>query len=212
MTSPNPDRLHYVRIPNGRGGRAESVRMVYTLAAKPFTDVLWAPAEFRAAASKNPFRQVPFVETPTGEIIYQTLAIMHHAARGTPAWPEDPSALTQALSVALGAYDLYQSFGAFPATDAAAKQKFEERRAPQYFGALDEIYAAREFAAGSAPTFADCLVHAAVTWCVRRNDVCRELLARHSGLGAFVERFEAIGVIAEFMSRQARAREDDPSV
>lgn len=42
------DRLHYVRIPNGFGGRAEQVRMAYALAGKPYVDV---PCTFAEAAA-----------------------------------------------------------------------------------------------------------------------------------------------------------------
>ena len=208
-----PDKLHYVKIPKAQGGRAEMVRMTYVLAGAPYVDVLSTFDEARGVMSgKNPFNQFPFVETPSGKYIYQTLAIMHHAAHGTPAWPSDPEALTRALSVALGAYDLYQAFGGFPADDLGAKKKFEERKAPQFFGALDEIYSGRSFATGTTPTFADCLVREAVGWCVRRNDVCRALLADKPHLSAFVERFDALPPIAEFRTRQAAARAADDSV
>jgi glutathione S-transferase len=208
-----PDKIHYVKIPKGQGGRAEMVRMAYVLAGTPYVDVLWSFDQARAAVSgKNPFNQFPFVETPSGEHIYQTLAIMHHAAHGTAAWPSDPEALTRALSVAQGAYDLYQAFGGFPADDAAAKKKFEEKKAPQFFGALDEIYASRSFAAGSTPTFADCVTREAVAWCARRNDVCKALLADKPNLSAFTARFDALPAIAEFLTRQAAARAADDSV
>src|SRR5262249_16629950 len=103
------DKLHYLRIPGGHGARAEMVRMVYVLAARPYVDVLWARADAaRAVTGNNPFNQFPFVETADGRHVYQAIAIMHHAAHGTSAWPSDPARLTDALSVAIGAYDLYQ--------------------------------------------------------------------------------------------------------
>src|SRR5258706_8263229 len=142
------DKLHYLRIPKGHGARAEMVRLVYVLAGKPYIDVFTTFAEAgKTVAGKNPFKQFPFVETANGRHIYQALAIMHHVAHGTPAWPSDPDRLTDALAVAMGGYDLYQAFGGFSADDAVAKKKFEERRAPQYMGGLDEIYATRSFAA-----------------------------------------------------------------
>jgi glutathione S-transferase len=208
-----PDRLHYVRIPNGFGARAEQVRMAYALAGKPYVDVLCTFAEAPAAvAGRNPFRQFPFVETPSGEIVYQTLAIMHRVGRGTPVWPDDAAALTRALEVGIAAYDLYQFFGAFAADDAAARKKFEERRAPQFFGGLAEIYGQRPFAAGDIASFADCMAHQAIAWCVRRNDVCRGLFERSPALVAFNGRFEQIPAIASLMARQAAAREADNSV
>lgn len=208
-----PDKLHYLKIPNAEGGRAEGVRLVYVLAEKPYVDVY---ASFETAKSvvegKNPFKQYPFVETPSGELIYQTLAIMHHAGHGTSAWPADPAALTRALSVALGGYDLYQAFGAFPADDVVAKQKFEERRLPQYFGALDQIYASRDFAAGKTPCFADCIVREAVWWCVRRNDAARALFAEKKALSAFKQRFDALPPVAAFLKSQADKRAVDNSL
>jgi glutathione S-transferase len=208
-----PDRLHYVRIPNGFGARAEQVRMAYALAGKPYVDVLCTFAEAPAAvAGRNPFKQFPFVETPSGEVVYQTLAIMHHVGRGTPVWPDDPAALTRALEVGVAAYDLYQFFGAFAADDATAKKKFEERRAPQFFGGLAEIYGQRQFATGDAASFADCMAHQAVAWCVRRNDVCRGLFERSPVLVAFQGRFEQLPAIAALMARQAAARQADNSV
>src|SRR5262249_46401844 len=133
MNQVNLDKIHYLRIPKAMGGRAESVRMTYVLAGKPYEDVLWPNAEARqAVAGKNPFKQFPFVETPSGAYIYESLAIMHHAAHGTSAWPSDPGRLTEALAVAMGGYDLYQAFAGFSANDVAAKKRFEERRAPQY--------------------------------------------------------------------------------
>lgn len=207
------DRLHYVRIPGGSGGRAEQVRMVYVLAGKPYVDVLHTFAEAPAAvAGKNPFKQFPFVETATGEIVYQAMAIMHHAAHGTPIWPSDPTELTRALEVALGAYDLYQFFGAFSADDAVAKKKFEERRVPQFFDGLAAIYAARPFAIGERPTFADCMAYEALAWCARRNDVCRARLASSPSLVAFTERFREVPAIAELMARQAAARAADDTL
>lgn len=210
------DKLHYVKIPDGRGARAEGVRLVYVLAGRPWVDVLWSFQEIAGVvaerADKLPLRQVPFVETADGEIIFQTLAIMHHAAHGTPAWPSEPGQLTAALSVAMTGYDLYQFFGGFPADDAVAKEKFEKRRAPQFFRGLDAIYAGRAFAAGDTPTFADCYVYEAVAWCARRNPVCADLLAGCDALRGFMTRFAAIPAIAELMARQARARELDPSV
>src|SRR5262245_49598609 len=141
------DKLHYVRLPNAQGGRAEMVRMCYVLSGRPYIDVLHAMEDAPDAVSgKNPFRQFPFVETPDGEVVYQTLAIMYHAAQGTSAWPAEPAALTRALSVAMGGYDLYQAFGAFAADDTAGRSKFEHKQAPKLFGALAEIYADREFA------------------------------------------------------------------
>jgi glutathione S-transferase len=207
------DKLHYVRIPKGQGGRAEQLRMVYLLAGKPYEDVLHSFAEAGAAVSgKNPFKQFPFVETATGKRIYQTVAIMHHVAHGTPAWPSDPDVLTETLAVAMGAYDLYQWFGSFAADDLPAKKKFEEKRAPQFFSALGEIYGSRKFAAGDKPSFADCMTHEAVAWCVRRNEACKALYEANPNLVAFMERFRAIPAIADFMKRQAAAREKDESV
>src|SRR5262245_2162314 len=102
MTTSNADKLHYIRIPKGQGGRAEMARLVYVLAGKPYVDVLHTFAEAaQAVAGKNPFKQFPFVETAGGAFIYQTLAIMHHAAHGTPAWPSDPAKFTEVLAVAI---------------------------------------------------------------------------------------------------------------
>jgi glutathione S-transferase len=208
-----PDRLHYVRIPDGRGGRAEQVRMAYALAGKPYVDVLCAFVEAPdVVIGKNPFRQFPFIVTADGAVVYQTLAIMHHVGRGTPVWPDDPTALTHALEVGVAGYDLYQWFGSFAAEDTAAKQKFELRRAPQFFRGLSEIYGQRAFAAGDDASFADCLVHEAIAWCVRRNDVCRELYRGSAALTAFMSRFESLPPIAELMARQAAARQADGSV
>lgn len=186
--------------------------MAYALADKPYADVLHSFADAASAVTgKNPFKQFPFVET-SGGVIYQTLAIMHHVGRGTPVWPDDAGALTRALEVGMAAYDLYQHFGGFPADDAAAKKKFEERRAPQFFAGLGEVYAQQPFAAGEAPSFADCMTHAAVLWCSRRNDVCRGLLQSTPALGEFMTRFEAVPAIHAFMARQAEARAKDNSV
>ena len=155
--------------------------MAYALAGKPYVDVLCTFAEAAAAvAGRNPFKQFPFVETPSGEVIYQTLAIMHHVGRGTPVWPDDPPALTRALEVGIAAYGLYQFFGAF--------------------------------AAGNVASFADCMAHEAVAWCVRRNEVCRGLFERSPALVAFNARFEQIPAIAALMARQAAARQADNSV
>jgi len=195
------------------GGRAEMVRMTYVLAGRPYVD---AVSEYAQASStvggKNPFKQFPFVETGDGKTVYQALAIMHHAAHGTPAWPSEPAALTQALAVAIGAYDLYQAFGGFAADDLVAKKKFEERRAPKYLTGLGEIYAATTFAAGETPTFADCMAYEAIAWVVRRNDVCRTLVEANPALMAFRKRFTSIPAIQSFMARQAAARELDPMV
>src|SRR5262249_33745556 len=155
---------------------------------------------------KNPIKQFPFVETASGEIVFQTIAIMHHAAHGTSAWPSDPAQLTRALSVALTGYDLYQWFGSFPADDLVAKKKFEEKRAPQFYAGLDAIYAQNPFAVGAIPCFADCIVFEAVAWTVRRNERCRGLLEQNSSLAAFQKRFAAFPAIAAFMARQAAAR------
>jgi glutathione S-transferase len=207
------DKLHYVRIPNAQGGRAEMVRMCYVLSGRPYIDVLHDFSEAAAAVSgKNPFKQFPFVQTPDGEHIYQTLAIMHHAAQGTSAWPSEPDELTRALSVALGGYDLYQSFGAFSADDAAGKAKFENKQAPKFFEALGEIYRGREFAAGDTPCFADCIVHQAVAWCARRNELCHRMLEGRPELVAFQRRFESLPEIAAFIEHQAASRRNDNTV
>jgi len=183
--------------------------MAYVLANKPYVDVLHSFAEAGPAATgKNPFKQFPFVEAASGGVIFQTLAIMQHVGQGTSVWPTGPS-LTRALEVGMAAYDLYQHFGAFAADDAAAKAKFEQRRVPQFFTGLDEIYGARPFAAGETPTFADCMVYEAIAWCVRRNDVCRQALEEKSSLTAFMKRFSEIPAIAAFMARQAAARASD---
>lgn len=212
MNDRAPDKLYYLRIPKGHGGRAEMVRMVYALAGRPYVDVYASFDDARATVEgKNPFRQYPFVETPSGEFVYQTLAIMHHAAHGTPAWPSEPSALTLALEVAQGGYDLYQAFGGFAADDVAAKKKFEERRLPQYFGGLDAIYADRSFAAGTTPSFADCIARESVMWCVRRNDAARALFAEKKGLAAFQRRFDELPAIAAFLAKQAATRAEDDS-
>jgi glutathione S-transferase len=213
MASNDVDVIHYVRLPGGMGGRAEMVRMTYVLAGRPYKDELSDFGSARAAVEgKNPFLQFPYVITTDGRAIYQALAIMHHAAHGTRAWPSEPDVLTDALSVAMASYDLYQHFGGFAATDEAAKKRFEERRAPQFFGGLDHVYAGRAFAVGSVPTFADCLAHQAVAWCVRKNDACRGLLAEKKNLAAFMARFEAHAPIAAFMEKQRQARAADDSV
>src|SRR5262245_46980822 len=98
MDPSSADKLHYIRIPKAQGGRAESVRMAYVLAGKPYLDVLWGRGEVAQGVAGNPFKQFPLVETPSGRRIYQSLAIMHHAAHGTAAWPSDPSHLTDALA------------------------------------------------------------------------------------------------------------------
>jgi glutathione S-transferase len=207
------DKLHYVRIPKGLGGRAEMVRLCYVLADRSWVDVFHTFAEAQGAVTgKNPFKQFPFVETEGGQVVYQTLAIMHHAAQGTSAWPSDPAQLTRALAVAMGGYDLYQWFGGFSADDLAAKKKFEEKRAPQFFAALGESYKDGGFAIGATPTFADCVVYEAVAWCARRNDRCRELLAASPALTAFQARFSALPKVAAFMARQAAARAADDSL
>ena len=213
MIQAGADKIHYVRIPKGQGGRAEMVRLVYVLAGRPYADVFHDFADAaKAVSGNNPFKQFPFVETATGGRIYQTIAIMHHVAQGTPVWPSDPNRLTEALAVAMGGYDLYQAFGGFTADDLVGKKKFEDKRAPQFFGALDEIYAAKPFAGGNVPTFADCVVHQAVSWCVRRNDYCRNLLETKPALSAFLARFEALPPIRDFMARQAAARSKDDTV
>jgi glutathione S-transferase len=206
------DELHYVRLPNAFGGRAEMVRYCFTLAHKPWKDVLHAREEFASAGERNPYKQFPYLVTSTGEVIPQSMAIMCHAAHGTDVWPTGTRALTHALSVAQGAYDLYQAFGGFAADDLVAKKKFEERRAPQYFGALATYYAERPFAAGTTASFADCIAREAIAWCVRKNEVAKGLLEASPALGAFVERFDAIPAIATFQARQRAAREADPSV
>src|SRR5687767_1493512 len=123
MNETSADKLHYIRIPNAHGGRAEMVRLVYVLAQRPYVDVLCTFEQApRSAVTKNPFKQFPVVETPSGAYIHQTLAIMHHAAHGTPAWPSDPERLTDAIAVGMGGYDLYQWFGGFSADDLAAKK------------------------------------------------------------------------------------------
>jgi glutathione S-transferase len=211
--SQTPDKLHYVRIPKGQGARAEQVRLVYVLAGRPYVDVLYSFAEAgKAVAGRNPFKQFPFVETADGKVVYQTLAIMHHAAVGTPVWPSDPATFSEALRVAMAGYDLYQWFGGFAADDLPAKKRFEERRAPQFFTGLGEVYAARPYAAGETPTFADAIVHEAVAWCARRNDVSRALLEANASLRAFMDRFASIPSVADFRQRQSKAREADDSV
>jgi glutathione S-transferase len=213
MTQPGADKIHYVRIPKGHGGRAEMARLVYVLAGKPYEDVLWTFEQARQSAGKeNPFRQLPVVETAGGKYVYQTLAIMHHAAQGTAAWPSDPQKLTDALAAAIGGYDLYQAFGGFSASDLAAKKKFEDKQAPQFIKGLGEIYASRAFAAGDVPTFADCIVEEAVAWCARRNEVSRQLFETNTALVSFHGRFDAIPAIRTFRARQAAAREKDDSL
>jgi glutathione S-transferase len=213
MNTNNADKIHYVRIPKAHGGRAEMVRLVYVLAGKPYVDVLWSFEQaLQSGAKENPFKQLPVVETPSGTYIYQTLAIMHHVAHGTPAWPSDPNRLTNALSAAMGGYDLYQAFGAFPADDLVAKKKFEDKRCPQLMNGLGQIYASRPFAAGDVPTFADCIVEEAIAWCVRRNEVSRQLFESNPALVAFHNRFDAIPAVRAFRTRQAEAREKDDGV
>jgi glutathione S-transferase len=188
------------------------VRLVYVLAGRPYEDVLHQFADAQAVGSKNPFRQFPIIETASGQVVYQSLAIMHHAAHGTSAWPSEPDALTRALSVALGGYDLYRAFAGFSADDPAAKKKFEERRAPQYLRGLSAIYASTPFATGDTPTFADCITYEAIAWVVRRNEVCKALLEQHPSLVEFRARFSALPKIRAFMERQAAARAIDPAV
>lgn len=206
------DALHYVRIPNALGGRAEMIRYTYVLAERPWEDVLHRYEDAAETNKRNPYRQFPYVVTSGGEVIPQSLAMMCHAASGTSAWPSDPAQLTKALVVAQGAYDLYQAFGGFAADDLVAKKKFEERRAPQFFGALGAIYEDRRFAIGETPTFADCLVREAIAWCARRNEASKGLLEESESLRRFVAHFDAIPAIAVFQAKQRAARELDPSV
>jgi glutathione S-transferase len=208
-----PDKIHYVRIPDALGARAEVLRMTYALADRPYVDVLYPLPEARNAVSgKNPFKQFPFVETPTGEIIYQTIAMMHHAAHGTPAWPSDPERLTKALAVAMGGYDLYQAFVGFLSGGDVGQKMFEERWAPKFLSAFGEIYAERAFAAGEAPSFADCMVRESVAWVVRRNAIAKGLYEHNAALVAFQTRFGAVPAIRAFLDRQAAARAVDNAV
>jgi len=206
------DELHYVRISGAQGGRAEMVRLCFVLAGKPWKDVLHPREEFATAGQRNPYKQFPYLVTASGELVPQSMAIMHHAAHGTAAWPSDPLALTRALVVAQGAYDLYQAFGGFAADDLVAKKRFEERRAPQYMAALASIYADRPDAACETPSFADCNAREGIGWGGRRNDVAKGLFEGHPSLVAFKARFEAIPAIAAFIARQAAARAADDSV
>ncbi|MBN8612005.1 MAG: glutathione S-transferase [Deltaproteobacteria bacterium] len=206
------DALHYVRMANAVGGRAEMIRYTFTLAERPWEDVLHRYEDAAEIGKKNPFRQFPYLVTSSGEVIPQSLAIMCHAASGTSAWPSDPALLTKALVVAQGAYDLYQAFGGFAADDLVAKKKFEERRAPQYFGALAAIYGERRFAIGETPTFADCIAREAIAWCVRRNEASKALLDGSEPLRAFIAHFDAVPSIAAFQAKQRAARELDPTV
>jgi glutathione S-transferase len=112
----------------------------------------------------------------------------------------------------MGGYDLYQAFGGFAADDGVAKKKFEEKKAPQFFGALGEIYVKTPFAAGETPCSADCLAHQAVVWCVRRNDVARALFEARASLVTFQKRFEQVPAIQAFMARQSAARATDKSL
>ena len=75
MPHPEADKLYYVRLPGAQGGRAEMVRLVYVLAGKPYVDVVAPMAEAAVAVvGKNPFKQFPYVETPTGASVYQAMA------------------------------------------------------------------------------------------------------------------------------------------
>ena len=57
MNQARADKIHYIRIPKGQGGRAEMVRLVYLLAGKPYEDVLCSFEEApKSAASRNPFK------------------------------------------------------------------------------------------------------------------------------------------------------------
>jgi len=95
---------------------------------------------------------------------------------------------------------------------AEAFKAQQEKRAPQFFGALGEIYAARAFAAGDAPSFADTLAYEAIAWCARRNDASRHLLERSAPLQGFLARFAAVPEIDAFRKRQAAARQADDSI
>jgi glutathione S-transferase len=79
-------------------------------------------------------------------------------------------------------------------------------------GGLGRIYAARPFAAGEVPSFADCIAHEAIAWCVRRNEASRAIFEATPALTAFVDRFRALPAVRDFRARQAAAREKDDAV
>jgi len=75
-----------------------------------------------------------------------------------------------------------------------------------------EIYAGRPWATGGGATFADCMTHEAIAWCVRQNDACKALYEASPSLVSFMNRFRALPPIGEFMKRQEAARAKDDSL
>jgi len=149
MTKAGEDKIHYLRIPQGLGARAEMVRMAYVLAGKPYVDVFHARAEAsQAVTGNNPFKQFPFVETPNGTRLYQTHR-HHGTTRRTGRRPGRgiPIADRRARrGDGRPTISTRRSAGSQPTT--RSRKSGSKKGAPRsYFGALDEIYSKRLFAA-----------------------------------------------------------------
>jgi hypothetical protein len=56
------------------------------------------------------------------------------------------------------------------------------------------------------------MVHTAITWTSRRNDICRELYRGSPALTQFMSRFETLPAIADLLARQAAARQHDNTI
>lgn len=86
-------------------GRAEPVRLALHIAGLPFEDCRLSSEEFVAIQDTLPFGQLPVLEVD-GELLAQSVGILHYVGRLTGTYPEDPLAALRCDEIGLSVDDI----------------------------------------------------------------------------------------------------------
>jgi len=104
-------------------GRAEPVRMLFTVAGVPFEDVRIKQEDWPAMKSKTPFGQLPFLEFD-GKVLAQSRAIVYYVARDLKLYGANNWESAQIDVVGELMFDLVK-----PYTEKAMFEKDEAKKA-----------------------------------------------------------------------------------
>ncbi|XP_038060999.1 uncharacterized protein LOC119731798 [Patiria miniata] len=190
-------------------GRAEPIRMLFTVAGVPFEDVRVQSADWPAMKAKTPFGQMPMLETD-GKVLPQTRAILYYVARelklyGASNWE---SALIDVVGELM--FDLKKPFAETilfekdEAVKAANVKKFIGETSPPILAKLEEQLKKNKggdgFFVGDKISLADVMFFADIDWMPFKDEP--NFVAKYPKLKALRARLAADKKMAAYLAKR----------